>query len=135
VSSGRAIAAGADTCASPIEVHSEGTFRESVYSDGRDVTTVSDFHITWTNAVNGKAIHSVLVWQLISRSNGAGTSTVTVDGNDALFTAPGIGVFFADVGRLVYIGDDTDPNDPPVVRQATGPHETALFAAVCAAHA
>jgi hypothetical protein len=129
----RTIAASADTCPFPIEVHSEGTFRESVYSDGRDVTTVSDFHITWTNAVNGKAIHSVLGGPVISRSNGDGTSTVTVDGNDALFTAPGIGVFFADVGRLVYSVDDSDPNVPPVVLQSTGHQDTALFPAVCAA--
>jgi hypothetical protein len=129
----RTIAASPDTCPFPIVVHSEGTFRESVYSDGRDVTTVSDFHITWTNPENGKSIHSVLGGPVISQSNGDGTSTVTVNGNDALFTAPGMGVFFADVGRLVSVVDDTDPNAPPVVLQSTGHQDTALFPAVCAA--
>ena len=129
----RTIAASPDTCPFPIVVHSEGTFRESVYSDGRDVTTVSDFHITWTNAENGKSIHSALGGPVISQSNGDGTSTVTVNGNDALFTAPGIGVFFADVGRLVSVVDDSDPNAPPVVLQSTGHQDTALFPAVCAA--
>ena len=129
----RTIAASPDTCPFPIVVHSEGTFRESVYSDGRDVTTVSDFHITWTNAESGTSIHSVLGGPVILRSNGDGTSTVTVNGNDALFTAPGLGVFFADVGRLVTLVDDTDPNAPPVVLQSTGHQDTALFPAVCAA--
>jgi hypothetical protein len=129
----RTIAASADTCPFPIVVHSEGTFRESVYSDGRDVTTVSDFHITWTNPENGRSIHSVLGGPVISQPNGDGTSTVTVNGNDALFTAPGIGLFFADVGRLVSIVDDSNPNTPPVVLQSTGHQDTALFPAVCAA--
>lgn len=129
----RTIAASPDTCPFPIVVHSEGTFRESVYSDGRDVTTVSDFHIMWTNPENGESIHSVLGGPVISQSNGDGTSTVTVNGNDALFTAPGIGVFFADVGRLVSIVDDGDPSLPPVVLQSTGHQDTELFPVVCAA--
>jgi hypothetical protein len=129
----RTIAASADTCPFPIVVHSEGTFRESVYSDGRDVTTVSDFHITWTNPENGKSIHSVLGGPVISQPHGDGTSTVTINGNDALFTAPGIGLFFAGVGRLVSIVDDSDPNAPPVVLQSTGHQDTTLFPAVCAA--
>jgi hypothetical protein len=129
----RTIAASPDTCPFPIVVHSEGTFREAVYSDGRDVTTVSDFHIAWTNPENGKSIHSVLGGPVISQSNGDGTTTVTVNGNDALFTAPGIGVVFADVGRLVTIVDDSDPNAAPVVLQSTGHQDTALFPAVCAA--
>ena len=129
----RTIAASPDACPFPIVVHSEGTFREAVYSDGRDVTTVSDFQITWTNPENGKSIHSVLAGPAISQSNGDGTSTVTIDGNDALFTGPGIGVLFADVGRLVTVVDDNDPNAPPVVLQSTGHQDTALFPVVCAA--
>ena len=129
----RTIAASPDTCPFPITVHSEGTFREAVFSDGRDVTTVSDFHITWTNAENGKSLHSILGGPVIVTSNGDGTSTVTVNGNDALFTASGMGVIFADVGRLVYVVDDSDPNAPPVVLQSTGHQDTALFPAVCTA--
>ena len=36
----RVIAASAETCPFDIVVHSERTFREAVYSSGRDVTTV-----------------------------------------------------------------------------------------------
>jgi len=42
----RTIAASVDTCPFPIVVHSQGTIRESVYSSGRDVQTVSNFHIS-----------------------------------------------------------------------------------------
>ena len=52
----RTIAASAGTCPFAIVVHSQGTFRESVFSDGRDVTTVSDFHITWTNPDSGTSM-------------------------------------------------------------------------------
>lgn len=129
----RTIAAGPSTCPFPIVVHSEGTFRESVYSNGRDVTTVSDFHIKWTNPESGRSVTSALGGPFIAVSNGDGTATVTINGNDALFAAPGIGLFFGDVGRLVYIADESDLNTPLVVLQSTGHQDTALFPAVCAA--
>jgi hypothetical protein len=129
----RTIAASPDTCAFPIIVHSQGTFRQSVYSNGRAVTTVSDFHIVWTNPESGKSVTSALGGPMIAESNGDGTATVTINGNDALFAAPGMGVFFADVGRLVYIADESDLSTPLVVLQSTGHQDTALFPAVCAA--
>jgi hypothetical protein len=129
----RTIAASPDTCPFPIVVHSQGTLRESVYSDGRDVTTVSDFHITWTNADDGTSVHSALGGPFSAVSNGDGTATVTIAGNDALFAAPGIGLFFGDVGRLVYIASESDLSTPLVVLQSTGHQDTALFPAVCAA--
>ena len=127
----RTIAASSDTCPFPIIAHSEGMFRESVFSDGRDVTTVSDFHITWTNALTGTAVHSALAGPMIAESNGDGTATVTINGNDALFAAPGIGFFFGDVGRLVYLAAESDLSTPLVVLQSTGHQDTALFPAVC----
>jgi len=129
----RTIAAGPDTCSFPIVVHSQGTFRESVFSDGRDVTTVSDFHITWTSPESGTSVTSVLGGPVVAVSNGDGTATVTINGNDALFAAPGIGLFFGDVGRLVYIADESDLSTPLVVLQSTGHQDTTLFPAVCAA--
>lgn len=132
-SSTRTIAASPDTCAFPIVVHSQGTFRESVSSNGRDVTTVSDFHITWTNPQSGKSVHSALGGPFIAVSNGDGTATVTINGNDALFAAPGIGLFFGDVGRLVYIAAESDLSVPLVVLQSTGHQDTTLFPAVCEA--
>ena len=129
----RTIAASPDTCTFPIVVHSQGTFRESVFSDGRDVTTVSAFHITWTNALSGTSVNSALGGPFVAVSNGDGTATVTINGNDALFAAPGIGLFFGDVGRLVYIASESDLSTPLVVLQSTGHQDTALFPAVCAA--
>jgi len=129
----RTIAASSDTCPFPIIVHSQGTFRDSVFPDGRDVTTVSDFRIVWTNPLSGKFVTSALGGPFIAVSNGDGTATVTINGNDALFAAPGIGLFFGDVGRLVYIADESDLSTPLVVLQSTGHQDTALFPAVCAA--
>ena len=129
----RTIAASSDTCPFPIVVHSEGTLRESVFSNGRDVTQVSDFHIVWTNPLSGKSVTSALGGPMIAVSNGDGTATVTINGNDVSFTAPGMGLIFADVGRLVYIADESDLTTPLVVLQSTGHQDTALFPAVCAA--
>ena len=132
-SSTRTIAASPDTCTFPIVVHSEGTFRESVSSNGRDTTTVSDFHITWTNPENGKSVHSALGGPFTAVSNGDGTATVTISGNDAHFTAPGMGSFFGDVGHIVYIADESDLSVPLVVLQSTGHQDATPFPAVCEA--
>lgn len=129
----RTIAASSDTCPFPIVVHSQGTYRESLFSSGRDVTTVSDFHIVWTNPLNGKSVTSALGGPMIAVSNGDGTATVTINGNDVSFAAPGIGLFFADVGHFVYIADESDLSTPLVVLESTGHQDTALFPAVCAA--
>jgi hypothetical protein len=129
----RTIAASADTCSFPIVVHSQGTFRKSVFANGRDVTQVSDFHIVWTNPLSGKSVSSALGGPMIAVSNGDGTATVTIDGNDVSFAAPGIGLFFADVGHLVYIADESDLSTPLVVLESTGHQDTALLPAICAA--
>ena len=129
----RTIAASSDTCPFPIVVHSQGTYRESVFSNGRDVTTVSDFQIVWTNPLNRKSVTSALGGPMIAVSNGDGTATVTINGNDVSFAAPGIGLLFADVGHLVYIADESDLSTPLVVLESTGHQDTALFPAVCSA--
>ena len=129
----RTIAASSDTCPFPIVVHSQGTLRESVFASGRDVTQVSDFHIVWTNPLSGKSVSSALGGPMIVQSNGDGTATVTISGNDALFTAPGMGFFFGDVGHLVYIASESDLSTPLVVLQSTGHQDIALFPVVCEA--
>jgi hypothetical protein len=129
----RTIAASPDTCSFAIHVHSSGTFREAVYSDGRDVTTVNDFDISWSNPLSGKEVTSVLGGPFIIEPNGDGTVTVTIDGNDALFAAPHIGLIFGDVGKLVYIADESDPFTPLLVLKSTGHEDASPFPAVCAA--
>src|SRR5207237_2739648 len=69
----RVIPASAETCPFDVAVHSQGTFREAVYSTGRDVTTVEDFHLTWSNPVSGKSLASPLAAPSIGEPNGAGT--------------------------------------------------------------
>ena len=122
-----------DTCPFDIVVHSEGTFREAVYSSGRDVTTVEDFHLTWSNPASGKSLASPLAGPFIAEPNGDGTVTVTINGNNGRFTAPGYGVLFADVGRLVYVADPSDLNTPLQILQSTGHQDASPFPQICAA--
>jgi hypothetical protein len=49
-----AFPAGPGGCPFPFLVHSEGTFRETVFANGKDVTHAVDFHITYTNPANGR---------------------------------------------------------------------------------
>ena len=129
----RVIAASADTCPFDIVVHSQGTFREAVFSSGRDVTTVEDFHLSWSNPLSGKSLASPLAGPFIAEPNGDGTVTVTINGNDGRFTAPGFGLLFADVGRLVYIADASDLNTPLQILQSTGHQDASPFPQICAA--
>jgi hypothetical protein len=128
----RVIPASAATCPFDIVVHSEGTFRETVFSNGRDVTTVENFHITWTNPANGETLKSPLAGPFIAEPNGDGTVTVTINGNNGRFTAPGYGLLFAQVGRLVYVADPSDLNTPLQILQSTGHQDSDLFPNVCA---
>src|SRR5437016_10225209 len=84
----RVIPASAETCPFDIVVHSQGTFREEVFSSGRDVTTVEDFHLTWSNPASGKSLASPLAGPFIAEPNVDGTVTVTINGNNGRFTAP-----------------------------------------------
>ena len=129
----RVIAASAETCPFDIVVHSQGTFREAVFSSGRDVTTVENFHLTWSNPLSGTSLASPLAGPFIVEPNGDGTVTVTIDGNNGRFVAPGFGLLFADVGRLVYIADPSDLSTPLQILQSTGHQDANPFAAICPA--
>lgn len=129
----RVVAASADTCPFDVVVHSQGTFREAVYSSGRDVTTVEDFHLTWSNPVSGKSLASPLAGPFTAEPNGDGTFTVTIDGNNGRFIAPGFGLLFADVGRLVYVADGSDLNTPLQILQSSGHQDVSPFPQICAA--
>jgi hypothetical protein len=127
----RTIAASPETCPFDIVVHSQGTFREEVFSSGRDVTTVENFHLTWSNPLSGKALASPLAGPFIVEPNGDGTVTVTIDGNNGRFVAPGYGLLFADVGRLVYIADPSDLSTPLQILQSSGHQDANPFPAIC----
>ena len=129
----RTIAAGAETCPFDVVVHSQGTFREEVFSSGRDVTTVESFHLNWSNPLSGKSLASPLAGPFVVEANGDGTVTVTIDGNNGRFVAPGYGLLFADVGRLVYIADPSDLNTPLQILQSTGHQDGSPFPAICPA--
>jgi hypothetical protein len=123
--------AGPGACAFPISGHSQGSFRETVYSNGKDVTHAVDFHITYTNPLNGKTLTTVLAGPFIVEPNADGTVTVTINGNDGHLTAPGQGTIFADVGKLVYIADPSDVNTPLSIVKSTGRQDPNQFPATC----
>jgi hypothetical protein len=129
----RTIAAGPDACSFPILVHSVGDLRETVFSNGKDSTHAVDFHINWSNPESGKAITTALGGPFVVEPNGDGTVTVTINGNDAIFTAPGLGVVFAQVGKVVYIADASDVLTPITILKSTGQQDPSFFPAVCTA--
>jgi len=129
----RTLAASPDTCRFPIVIHSTGTRRDTVYSDGKLVTHLDDFHLTYTNPATGKTVTSVLAGPEIVQPNGDGTVTVIVNGNDGHFTAPGQGSIFADVGKLVYVAPADDIFSPLYFVKSAGQQDESPFPAVCGA--
>jgi hypothetical protein len=125
------IPAGPDTCAFPFTGHTEGTFRETISSSGKDVTHSVDLHITYTNPANGKSLTTVLAGPFILVPNSDGIVTVTINGNDGHLTAPGQGSIFADVGKLVYIADPSDVFTPLSIIKSTGQQDPNQFPATC----
>src|SRR3954454_4013768 len=125
------IPAGPNTCPFPIVGHTQGTLRETVYSNGKDVTHAVNFHITYTNPVNGKTLTTVLAGPFIVAPNADGTVTVTINGNDGHLTAPGQGSIFADVGKLVYIADPSDVFTPLSIVKSIGHQDPNQFPATC----
>src|SRR5438105_14423525 len=56
----RVIHASAATCPFDFVVHTQGVVRESMFSNGRDVTILHDFTVTYTNPVNGRSVRNLL---------------------------------------------------------------------------
>ena len=104
-----------------------------MFSDGKDSRTPVDFHITYTNPATGKTVSTALAGPEVVQPNGDGTVTVTVNGNDGHFTAPGLGTVFAAVGKLVYVAAADDPNTPLFYVKSTGQQDASPFPAVCGA--
>jgi hypothetical protein len=128
----RTIPASPDYCPFPFVLHTQGTYHEAVYPSGKDVTWAVDFHITYTNPANGKSVTSAFAGPFTEVPNPDGTITVTVDGNNGHFTASGQGTLWAEVGRVVYIADPSDPYTPLEALQSTGQQDPLEFPAVCA---
>jgi hypothetical protein len=118
-------------CPFAFTAHTSGTFRETVYSSGKDVTRAIDFHITYTNPANGKSLTTVLAGPFIVEPNGDGTVTVTINGNDGHITEPGQGTIFAAVGKLVYIADPSDVFTPLTIVKSAGQQDPSQFPATC----
>jgi hypothetical protein len=121
----------AGPCPFPFQFHTQGTFRETVYSSGKDVTRAVSFHVTYTNPANGQSLTTTLAGPFIVVPNSDGTVTVTINGNGGHLTAPGQGSIFADVGKLVYIADPSDVFTPITILKATGQQDQSQFPATC----
>ena len=120
-------------CPFAFVAHTEGTIRETVFSNGKDVQRAVDFHITYTNPVNGKSVSTVLAGPFIEVPNGDGTVTVTINGNDGHETVPGQGTIWANVGKLVYIADPASPEVPLTILKSSGQQGVAQFPVTCEA--
>jgi len=119
-------------CPFAFTFHSEGAFRETVYSNGRDVTWAVGFSVTYTNPANGRTLMTRLAGPVIVEPNGDGTVTVTINGNDGHITAPGDGTIFAAVGKLVYLAAAGDPTLTPItILKSTGQQDPSQFPATC----
>lgn len=130
----RTIAASPGTCPFAITSHASGTYLFFNYADGSQKITVADFFITWSNPLSGRSLTTALAGPFMtSVPNGDGTVTVTVNGNDGIFAAPGMGVVYGAVGRLVYIADATDTSTPLVILQSSGIQDPSPFPVVCSA--
>ena len=129
----RTLPAGPDACAFPFVIHTTGTYRETVYSSGRDVTHAVDFHIQYTNPANGKTLETALAGPFVVEPNDDGTVTVTINGNNANFTAPGEGPVFSNVGKLVYIASADDVFTPLQLLKSTGRQDSDFFTPICGA--
>src|SRR5438067_1117346 len=127
------IPASPGTCPFGVVGHSQGSVRESVFSDGRDVTILHDFTVTYANPLSGKSLVTPLGGPFVVEPNADGTVTVTINGNDGRFVAPGEGLIFGDVGRLVYVADPSDVFTPLQILQSTGHEDASPFPAVCSA--
>jgi len=123
--------AGPNGCSFPFLIHTQGTLRETVFSNGKDTTHAVDFHITYTNPATGKSLTTVLAGPFVVEPNADGTVTVTINGNDGHITEPGEGTIFADVGKLVYIADPSDVNTPLQILKSTGRQDASQFPATC----
>jgi hypothetical protein len=124
--------ASAATCTFPITVHVFGTFQFFTAADGSSKENVAHGGVTYTNPTSGKVLTSPLAGPVFtSTPNANGLVTVTIDGNDGRFTAPGQGVIFADVGQFVYLADPSNTNVPLVVMKSTGIQDPSPFPAVC----
>ena len=118
-------------CPFPFVSHFTATFRETVFSNGKDVTHVADAKITYTNPANGKTATTVLAGPFVIEPNGDGTVTVTIHGNDGHITVPGQGTVYAAVGTFSYIADASDPNTPLTILKSTGQQDPSQFPATC----
>jgi hypothetical protein len=119
-------------CPFPIVIHSEGTFTDTVFSNGKDVTHAVAVKITYTNPANGRSVSTVLAGPFIVEPNDDGTVTVTIHGNDGHETVPGQGTIYASVGTLVYITDAAAPEVPLTILKSTGREDPAQFPVTCA---
>jgi hypothetical protein len=117
-------------CPFPFEAHTVGTLRETVFSNGKDVTHAIDFHITYSNPANGRTATTVLAGPVIQEPYGPGTVKVTIHGNDGHITVPGQGSVFANVGTLIYVADAVT-GVPLQILKSTGQQDPSQFPATC----
>jgi hypothetical protein len=118
----RVIPASADTCAFPIQVHSEGLIHDFLYPDASLKRILQQhFLVEWTNLENGRVVRTPLAGPAIFYPDG----TVVINGNDGRFIAQGEGPVYTDLGRTITTLEG--------VIFSAGLHSSAIFPNVCGA--
>jgi hypothetical protein len=93
-------------CAFPVEVHITGTLVTNVTPQGT-IEAFPTFRVTFTNLDTGASISSPSPVVARTVSNDDGTATVYATGLAGHLIVPGEGLITVDVGRLVFITDET----------------------------
>ena len=118
----RVIPASPQSCPFPIQVHSEGLIRDTLFEDGTLMRILQQHFFTqWTNLENGKSVVSPLAGPGIFYPDG----TIVIDGNNGRFIAHGEGPVYTDLGRTITTLEG--------LIFAAGQHSDTLFPNVCEA--
>jgi hypothetical protein len=112
-----------------------GTLTVKTWTEGgaivRQTLTWDGAKITYTNPANGKSTTTLLAGPAIFESNGDGTSTLTIPGNDQAVVMPGQGFIAVRTGLSIAIVDDLTGAVLELLKLAG--HQDSPFPAGCVA--
>jgi len=131
--------AAGEACSFPVTIHNEGTRRVTTFSDAdgnvtRTQILLPSFTQTATNDLTGATLSTPLAGPVIIESNGDGTVTTRIPGNDGRIVVPGQGFVYGDLGLIVFTADESSPFTPLDILLLAGHYEapSRYLEALCA---
>jgi hypothetical protein len=131
--------AAGELCSFPVTIHNEGTRRVTTFYDAdgnvtRTQILLPSFTQTATNDLTGKTLSTPLAGPVIIESNGDGTVTTRIPGNDGRIVVPGEGFVYGDLGLIVFTASAASPFTPLDVLLLAGHYEepSGYLDALCA---